>query len=76
MLMGMAASSPPREGWGEPYLLSQEEVAHRLAISRTTLWRLIKSGEFEVVSIGSRTFVTSASIDQFLARHTTAGDQS
>jgi len=74
--MAMATPAAPRENWGEPYLLSQEEVAHRLSISRTTLWRLIKDGEFEVVSIGSRTFVAAASIDRFLSRHTSGGGQS
>ena len=70
-VMGMVTRvTNPRESWGEPHLLSQEEVAYRLSISRTSLWRLIKQGELESVSIGSRTFVTSSSIDDFINRHT------
>ena len=68
-MMGMVNHVTRRESWGEPYLLSQDEVAHRLSISRTTLWRLIKSGELEAIQIGSRSFVSTTSINDFLARH-------
>ncbi|MFG6445305.1 helix-turn-helix domain-containing protein [Microbacterium sp. P07] len=58
-----------RAEWGEPHLLSQDEVAHRLGVSRTTLWRLIKADQLETVAIGSRTYVVRASIDDFIARN-------
>ncbi|POH59195.1 transcriptional regulator [Cryobacterium zongtaii] len=66
----MVSSLASRELYGEPYLLSQDEVAHRLSISRTTVWRLLKDGELESVRIGARTFVSKSSLDQFLIRHT------
>ena len=66
--MGMVSQSV-RDNYGEPLLVSQDEVAHRLAISRTTLWRLLKGHELESISIGSRTFITKSSIDEFLARN-------
>jgi len=56
--------------WGERYLLSQAEAAYRLSISRTTLWRLVTDGEFEVVKIGSRIFIPMTSIHDFIARRT------
>ena len=71
-MMGMVSHIARSESWGEPYRLSQEEVAHRLSSSRTTIWRLIKAGELEAVRIGSRTFVSTTSINEFLARHTSA----
>lgn len=72
-LMGMARSIGANENWGEPILLPQDEVAHRLSIGRTTLWRLIRAGELETVSIGSRTFVVTASLDEFVQRTTKKG---
>lgn len=68
-MMGMVTGPQRRELYGEPYLMSQDEVSHLLAISRTTIWRLLKEGELESVGIGSRTFISKVSIDQFLARH-------
>ncbi|WP_207795566.1 helix-turn-helix domain-containing protein [Cryobacterium zongtaii] len=69
-MIWMVSSLASRELYGEPYLLSQDEVAHRLSISRTTVWRLLKDGELESVRIGARTFVSKSSLDQFLIRHT------
>ena len=74
LLMGMVSQSV-RDNYGEPFLLSQDEVAHRLAISRTTLWRLLKQGEMEAVRIGSRTFVVKTSIDAFLARNSSPREE-
>lgn len=58
-----------RDGYGEPFLLSQDEVAHRLAISRTTVWRLLRAKQLQAVRIGSRTFVTRVSVEDFVRRH-------
>jgi len=69
MVIGMVTQRV-RESYGEPYLLSQDEVAHRLAISRTTVWRLLKQKELEPVHIGSRTFITTRSINDFIVRRT------
>jgi len=62
-----ALPSRRRDDYGEPILLSQEEVAHRLAISRTTLWRLVKAGDLEAIHIGSRALIVKKSLDEFLA---------
>lgn len=51
-----------------PRLMSQDEAAHRLAVSRTTIWRLLTAGELAAVRIGSRTLVSSDSIDDFISR--------
>lgn len=68
-MTGTVTGPERRELYGEPYLLSQDEVGHHLAVSRTTVWRLIKGGELESVRIGSRTFIPKASIDEFILRH-------
>lgn len=62
----MGATPRRHENYGEPLLLSQDEAAHRLGISRTTLWRLAKADQLEVVHIGSRALITRGSIDDFL----------
>lgn len=69
LVMGMV-SQVVRDGYGAPLLLSQDEVAHQLSISRTTLWRLVKQGDFQMVHIGSRSFILAASVQDFLARNT------
>lgn len=57
------------EHYGPPLLMSQEEVAYRLGISRTTLWRLVKTGELDPFHIGARTHITAESLDRFIERH-------
>lgn len=49
----------------QPDLLSQAEVAHRLGISRTTVWRLVRSGDLQLVHIGSRALVPRTSMERF-----------
>lgn len=53
-----------------PRLISQDEAAHRLAVSRTTVWRLLTAGELGAVRIGSRTLVSAESIEDFIGRQT------
>jgi excisionase family DNA binding protein len=40
-------------------------------ISRTTLWQLTKSGELQSVKIGSRVFITDASVRDYVERLST-----
>lgn len=68
--MMYAMAIPPKDRsayYGQPLLVSQEEVAHRLGVSRTTVWRLVKSGELDPVRIGSRTLISNSSIDRYLS---------
>ncbi|MEC5168548.1 helix-turn-helix domain-containing protein [Glaciihabitans sp. GrIS 2.15] len=67
----MTAPTTPAPGDNETarYLLSQDEAAHMLSISRTTLWRLVKLGELETVAIGSRRLITVSTIEDFIARN-------
>ncbi|WP_082479774.1 helix-turn-helix domain-containing protein [Agreia sp. Leaf283] len=66
-----ASSTSRRERYGDPYLVSQDEAGHLLSISRTTVWRLIRDGELQLVRIGSRKYVSTASIQEFVTRHST-----
>ncbi len=50
----------------EPDLLSQAEVAHRLGVSRTTVWRLVRRGELELVHIGARALVPRRCLQKFI----------
>jgi excisionase family DNA binding protein len=54
----------------DPLLTSLDETAHLLAISRTTVWRLINAGELDVVNIGSRSLVVRNTINALIARET------
>ncbi len=47
---------------------SLPEAARHLSLSRTTLWRLIRSGMLTTVALGSRRVVRAADIDRLLAR--------
>ncbi len=46
--------------------LSIKDASRELGgISRSTLWRLAKSGELRTVKLGRRTFVTFADLEHF-----------
>lgn len=62
---------PPKDRlshYGPPLLISQEEAAHRLGISRTTVWRLLRNGDLDAVPIGARTLITYRSVEDFISR--------
>jgi len=50
----------------EPDLLSQTDVAHRLGVSRTTVWRLVRSGQLTIVHIGARALIPRTAVEQFV----------
>ena len=70
----MTAPTTPASGDNETarYLLSQDEAAHLLSISRTTVWRLVKLGELETVEIGVRRLISVKTIEDFIARHSSS----
>jgi excisionase family DNA binding protein len=72
LLTGMTTHIP----WtpADPDLLDQAEVARRLTVSRTTIWRLVRGGEIRVVRIGSRTLMPRTGL-QRLIHDGTRGEQ-
>jgi excisionase family DNA binding protein len=71
---GSSASSPAAvPAWPlpppEPRLAySVQEAADGLNLSRSTLYKLIKQGDLQVLHIGGRTLIEVASMDALLAR--------
>ncbi|MDF2916581.1 MAG: Helix-turn-helix domain [Microbacterium sp.] len=65
-----------RATWERPQLVSQDEAAHRLGVSRTTIWRLISAKELRSVRIGARTLVVNESLDTYVSHHSTDGGKS
>lgn len=53
-------------------LLRITEVARRLAVSRTAVYRLINRGELETVRIGSAVRFSPATIEHYIANATRA----
>jgi excisionase family DNA binding protein len=51
-----------------PLLLTIEDAARALAVSRPTVYRLIDSGALVRVKIGAAARVTAASVDAYVAR--------
>lgn len=52
-------------------LLSVPEVAERLGISQTTVYRLLESNELEYINIGKRLYkISEEAIADFLQRRT------
>jgi len=49
-------------------LLRPEEVCERLSLPRTTIFRLIGSGELESLKVGKRRLVPSDAIDDYIRR--------
>ncbi len=50
-----------------PALLSVEDAARVLGLSRTTVFTLVRTGELESIKVGSRRLVPRQSIDAFVA---------
>ena len=53
---------------GGEVLISVEEAARRLNISRSTLYLLIQRGELQSIKIGASRRVPVAALDEFVAR--------
>lgn len=53
----------------QAYTLTISSAAGAIGIGRTKLYELINSGELDVVKIGRRTLVTTASIERLLGDH-------
>jgi excisionase family DNA binding protein len=49
-------------------LLSVNETAARLSIGRTKLYQLVARGELQLVKIGSKSLITHASLQAFVAK--------
>lgn len=52
-------------------LLTVESAAHRLSISRTTMFRLLKVGEIASIRIGYARRIPAEEIDAYVQRLTT-----
>ncbi len=59
----------------EPDLLDQAEVARRLNVSRTTVWRLIKRGDIRVVHIGSRALIPRTELHRLINEGSRGGNE-
>lgn len=63
-MMGMTTGLPRPPV--EPDLLGLAEVAQRLNVSRTTIWRLAKRGDIRTVRIGSRTLIPRSELRRII----------
>jgi excisionase family DNA binding protein len=60
---------PAPKVWGERRLISVAEARHQLGgIGHSTFYSLVKKGELPLVKIGSRSFVQSEELDDFVRR--------
>lgn len=71
--MGMSVGFPGAPT--ERDLLSLADVAYRLSVSRTTVWRLVREGRLPVVRIGSRTLVPRSAVESLAASAAEGGSQ-
>lgn len=61
----------------EVLLLTVDEARRALGgVGRTTLWRLARDGEIVQVSIGSRAFITTKSVEAYVDRLSETASQS
>jgi excisionase family DNA binding protein len=63
MTVTAGSISPPEE----KLLLTVEEAAHRLGISRTIMYRLVSSGLVESVRVGRLRRIPPECLDEFVA---------
>ena len=55
------------ESGAAPFLYSITDICARLGLSRPTVYALLHTGRLEAVKLGRRTFITSASVQGFVA---------
>jgi excisionase family DNA binding protein len=58
----------PRQGTSAEYLLTVQEAADRLRVSRWSVYNLIRDGQLRTVKIGRRRLVTPAALAECVAR--------
>ena len=56
----------------KPLAMSIKRAAATLDVSRTTIWRMIKTGKLQAVHVGRRHLVVASSIDRLLSEAMTA----
>ncbi len=54
----------------EPWVLTPEQVAEALCLSRSTTYRLIETGELPTVRIGRLRRVRKEDLERWVAEHT------
>ena len=70
---GAPSRCPAIQGGHDMQLLCMKDVERQLGVSKSTIYRLIKEGEFDVVKIGHSVRVTEESLDAYITTHTTFG---
>lgn len=61
----MMTNAPP----ARERLLRPREVADRLAVSATTIRRLVAAGEIDAVRVGGQLRLDPAAVEEFVQRH-------
>ena len=51
-----------------PTWITYEEAQHLTSLGRTTLWRIVKSGEVKSTSIGRAVRINRESLEEFMER--------
>ena len=70
-ISGQAAQGrPPR------LLLTVEEAADRIGVCRSSMFKLIRQGDIRSVKVGRLRRVTPAALEDFVARLSSAGEES
>lgn len=67
MATGTAPDEDAAEGQPDGLLLTVEEVARRLRLGRTLVYRLISSGELESVKVGRLRRVSADCLPEYVA---------
>jgi excisionase family DNA binding protein len=70
---GAPVRCPSPLGGQSMRLLRIEESERQLGVSKSTIYRLIREGEFDVVKIGHSVRITEESLDAYITTHTTFG---
>ena len=68
-----ALGSPGEAVEGGPLLLSVQEAAKHLGVSRSLMYELINTGEIESLHLGRRRLVSREAINRFIETNSRAG---
>ena len=67
-MAGMTADAPHA-----PVLLTMEEVARRLQVSRSSLYAQVRRGRLRIVKIGHLTRIRPAEVERYVLEHEVEG---
>jgi excisionase family DNA binding protein len=67
--LAVSETPTPEPGKSEPLLMSPDAAAAAIGLSRSTLYRLIRTGQIQVVRPGREVRVSRRALERYVSEH-------